>query len=248
MSTALECYREYLPAKVLRPLIRCFWSSTTSAVAAPVDRRVLPDGCIDFIFDISSGSSCAGMVVGTMTRHLLFQTRGAVHLVAVRFQPGGAAPFLGISAAELTDTKCELPADWRAERLAERLGSLQTVIGRIRLLESAFLRRLADVPPVHVGIQTAVSWIGQRQTVEVTARKLGMSRQHLTRLFRRHVGIGPKVFARVDRFQRLLSHLKGIGSPNWCSLGLNAGYYDQAHMINECRSLAGVTPVELCDR
>jgi methylphosphotriester-DNA--protein-cysteine methyltransferase len=68
------------------------------------------------------------------------------------------------------------------------------------------------------------------------------------RLFRRHVGMGPKQFARVVRMQRLRSRIKGVARPNWPSAALEAGYYDQAHMIAECRSLTGVTPTELARR
>ena len=139
MTVAQESYQELRPLKALQPYVNCFWISATPACAAPVTRRVLPDGCIDFIFDFSPGRTPEGKVVGTMTKPLMLQATGSVHLVAVRFQPGGATPFLGFAAHDVTDLQCELPEVWRALRLTDRLCDEPTLEGKIRLLESSLL-------------------------------------------------------------------------------------------------------------
>jgi AraC-like DNA-binding protein len=245
MNSQLVGYREYRPTWVLRPYVSCYWSSCEPAPLIPVERRVLPDGCIDILFDLSSDRDSRGLIVGTMTRPLLFHTSDRIQFIAVRFRPGGAVPFLRIPAAEITDSQCELPKAWHADRLAERFHAQNELSEKVRLLEAALLSRLENTLPVDHRIQSAVSMIQDGRTVEQVAKKLALSRQHLTRLFKEHVGIGAKVFARVDRFQRLLGLIKGLGRTNWASVSLDVGYYDQAHLIAECRSLAGLTPTEL---
>src|SRR5262249_10105407 len=69
-------YREYPPPDRLRPWIECFWTRELGA-AAPGTHRVLPDGCIDILFE-AAGSSAAGLfVVGMMTRPLLVSRAAA---------------------------------------------------------------------------------------------------------------------------------------------------------------------------
>lgn len=79
----------------------------------------------------------------------------------------------------------------------------------------------------------------------MVASEIGVSRQHLARLFRRHVGVRPKILARVFRMQQFAELSKRSSQPNWMSLALDAGYYDLAHMINDCRELTGLSPSEL---
>lgn len=249
MNIAQEGYQELRPPKALQPYVNCFWTSATPACATPVTHRVLPDGCIDFIFDFSPGRTPEGKVVGTMTRPLMFQTASSMYLVAVRFQPGGATPFLGLAAHDLTDLQCELPEVWRTLRLTDRLCDEPTRAGKIRLLESSLLEHLAVASPLEHRVLAAVTMIKNRQDrIEMIAGDMGLSRQHLTRLFQRHVGVGPKVFARVIRLQSLLDGIKRTASPIWAAISLESGYYDQAHMVNECRDLTGLTPTELAER
>ena len=70
MTSVSRTYREYRPVPALRPYVACYWTST--APADPSRNRVLPDGCIDILFDVSEGTFSEGTVIGTMTRPLLF--------------------------------------------------------------------------------------------------------------------------------------------------------------------------------
>jgi methylphosphotriester-DNA--protein-cysteine methyltransferase len=237
-------YREYAPAAALRPYVACYWTSTAPPRSAP--RLVLPDGCIDILFDVSPSRRPEGTIVGTMTRPLLFQPEHAVHLVAVRFRPGGAVAFLGLPADAITDDEIGLAPGWRAERIAERIQDARDDERRVRRLESALLARLAQCAPLDTRVTAAVALFeGGVAEVDAVAASVRVTRQHLVRLFRRHVGLGPKGFARVLRLQRLRSQMQRPATPDWAALALEAGYYDQSHMIAECRGLTGLTPREL---
>jgi AraC-like DNA-binding protein len=72
-----------------------------------------------------------------------------------------------------------------------------------------------------------------------------VTRQHLARRFAQLVGVSPKVFARVVRLRTLMARVRamdGTSPVNWSALALAAGYYDQAHLADEFRELAGLTP------
>src|SRR5438105_3742540 len=86
-------YREHAPPAALAPYVDRLW--TSRGPAGP--RLILPDGCIDIIVDRHSA-----FVVGAMTTAVLMPAGEDVDVVAVRFKPGGAAPFLRIDAGEVS--------------------------------------------------------------------------------------------------------------------------------------------------
>ncbi len=204
---------------------------------------------MDIIVDLSHDRFPRATIVGTMTRPFLFESEGPIRMVAVRFRPGGAIPFLGFPADEITDSQIDLASVWHDDSLVERIWEAGGGERKTRQLESALLGRLQSSPHPDRRVQAAVTILQRRgQSIETAAARVALSRQHLGRLFRRHVGVGPKEFARVVRMQRLLSRLRAATETDWPATALDAGYYDQAHMIAECRSLTGSTPTQLGGR
>jgi transcriptional regulator GlxA family with amidase domain len=77
------------------------------------------------------------------------------------------------------------------------------------------------------------------------ARALGMSRKHLNTLFRDHVGMSPKGYAGLVRFDRLTQRLWCSPNPSWADLALASGFADQAHLAREVRRFSGLSPTGL---
>lgn len=217
-------YREIAPSPRLAPWVECFWTRGDEPPAGRV--RVLPDGCADLVFELRNG---AALAVGTMTRPLVFESHEPAEYLGVRFRPGRAAAFLRIPLAEITDARVSLRELWR--EVPERV--------TIPALEEALLQRLAPErdPRVDAAVDRIVRGAAR---VDEVAREIGISRQHLARQFRHHVGMSPKTFARVMRFRRLLSSLRP--NPDWADVAAQHGYCDQAHLIDDFRELAGETP------
>ena len=78
-------------------------------------------------------------------------------------------------------------------------------------------------------------------TVEALADRVGVTRQHLAVQFRQHVGLSPKVFARICRFRRALDLLRG-GPRDLAALAADCGYFDQSHLIRDFRDFADAPP------
>lgn len=246
-------YREHRPSAALRSFVSCFWTRVTRGGS---EIRVLPDGAIDILFDLAPESlRDRSWVVGTMTRPLLVTspTSTTSDFIGVRFRPGAAHVVLSLPAHELTDRRihldgtCPWTSGW-----ADRLGEVTDVGGRVRLLDRLLCSRIAGVPPPDPRVLTAVRGIAAsrgRASVESMSRRLGLSRQQLTRLFDRHLGIGVKTFARVVRMQGLLRALPRDRPepalerrPDWARLAIDFGFCDQAHMGAEFKALTGLTP------
>jgi AraC-like DNA-binding protein len=115
-----------------------------------------------------------------------------------------------------------------AELLARAIRPLQ------RRAEIAFaVERLASAP--------------QDYSIAMLSEHVGLSARRFTRLFTLEVGLTPKLYARVERFQRVLREMDAPAG-DWSDIAQRCGYFDQSHLIRECRSLSGFTPGELVER
>jgi AraC-like DNA-binding protein len=216
-------YREIPPTAALRPWVECFWTRGDDGAAG--EQRVLPDGCADLVFDLTAGD---GMVVGTMTKPLVLPPSGRSDFFGVRFRPGRAAAFLRIPLAEITDARVPLADVWSNWKGEPSLDAL----------ESELIRRVR--PDRDRRVDAAVAQLASGARVDAVARAVGLSRQHLARQFLHHVGISPKTFARVMRFQRVIE--SADRHADWADVAARHGYYDQSHLIADFRDLAGATP------
>ncbi len=116
---------------------------------------------------------------------------------------------------------------------------------QVRTLDAALVRRLDCAEPADFRLRRAVRALrGGAPQVARVARDLDLSPRQLQRLFEERVGIGPKALARVFRLSRALA-LHGAGGGSWAAIAVDAGYADQAHLVRECRALAGVAPTAL---
>jgi methylphosphotriester-DNA--protein-cysteine methyltransferase len=78
--------------------------------------------------------------------------------------------------------------------------------------------------------------------IRALAAELGVTRQHLARSFARHVGLSPKMLARIIRARGVVARARGATDVDWVSVALDAGYYDQSHLIAEVKELTGLPP------
>ena len=103
---SIRC-REYIPSKYLQPYISCYWTMTSEVeLENPILHRVVPDGCVDIIFDLNAHSyreACS--IVGTMTKPIFAELKDRVDYVAIRFLPGGFLHFFDSSMRNFADGK-----------------------------------------------------------------------------------------------------------------------------------------------
>jgi AraC-like DNA-binding protein len=174
--------------------------------------------------------------------------------VGAYFRPGCASRFFDIPISDLADAAVAVGDIWgtRGLPLSSELADLNEA-ARINRVESILLARLRhrrqqtgalDVE----GLAASVLRRAGRVTVEGMARSAGVSRQHLSRAFRERIGIGPKLYSRLARFQSVLAHAGARAKIDWARVALDLGFADQSHMIAECRQFSGLTPQSLADR
>ncbi|MTV38884.1 helix-turn-helix transcriptional regulator [Duganella radicis] len=238
-------YREYAPHPALAPYLACVWAARAPGGAHK--HRVLPDNCVDILWQ-DGGQE--GFAVGMMSSAILVASERPVRTLAVRFKPGMAGLFLATPLHVLTDQRAEIDQLWGrsdADRLADALWTSEAPErARLAIIERELLRRLrAARPDGGALVRQALALLdgsGGEVRVEALAARLGVSRQHLAAQFREHVGLPPKLYARICRFRRATAALDAGGAPDWAQLALECGYFDQSHLIHDFQQLAGSTP------
>lgn len=257
-------YRETPPPPALRPFVRTYWTlSGPGAGSAP--QPVLPDGSSELIVHrarpfrrhtVERGNERQSplLFVGQMRAPVILEPDGAAEVVAIRFRPHGAFALLGCPQDRLADEIADVPGlglPWLTAAV-RRAEEAPTAAAAIDELEGALLRRLNARPPrgdERVGAALdLITRAGGDVRVESAAAFAGTSRRHLERLFVEQIGVGPKVFARLLRFQAAAARL--VAEPNvpLAAVSGDSGYFDQSHMIHDFLTFAGSSPAELRQR
>ncbi len=246
MVKAPATYREYLPAPPLGEFVECLWTRGAASAPPADSHRVLPDGCMDIVFQIEVKARGWARVVGTMSRPLDVSAQPHSRFVGVRFRPGKARLFLDFRAQDLTDLQADLAHFWgrAGTELLAAMGESHSPRHAVALAERALRARIPQrngEPRVAGAVATILNSRGAH-SVETLAREAGISRQHLNNSFRDWVGVSPKFFSRVIRFRFLLELLATRRPVHWAELALEAGYFDQAHLIAEFREFSDQSP------
>jgi AraC-like DNA-binding protein len=166
-------------------------------------------------------------------------------IMGVEFQQAGAAALFGFPAYELTAAHVGL-ADLcgrEATQLHEQLVAAPSANVRFRLLEAWLMPRAAARMRRCLPIVQALSLL-EHLPVSAVASQLAMSPKRLIHSFRAEVGLTPKLYCRVQRFERMLRAIAQSAEVNWAVVGNQYGYYDQAHLAHEFRHFSGYTPGE----
>ncbi|MFC9185787.1 AraC family transcriptional regulator [Streptomyces cyaneofuscatus] len=202
--------------------------------------------------DGSSVTRFGSVAGGLMCRSVAIHHDGRQHGVQVSLTPLGARAVYGMPAAALAHRLVpldELLGALGAE-LADRLRAAPTWAARFALLDELLLRAVGrgDGDPLsRVRPEVAEAWrrlVAAQGRVQVgaVATELGWSRRYLTERFRGEVGLSPKTFARVLRFEHAHDLATAHDPLPWADVATVSGYADQAHLVRDWREFTGRSP------
>jgi AraC-like DNA-binding protein len=247
------------PPAALADWVLAFWEMRVPDLKTPARVRILPNTCVDLVLYVSEASRGEGLaaivapphrsyVVGSTLRSFIVQSVGWRHVIGASLRPAAVEPLLGLPSAVIGESVALLHdvLGRRADAIEDRVFSGPP--------ETA-LRRLADVLLGWHGTFDAPDLVAHRAEslvrdahgrtrIDSLAGDLNISARRLERHFLAQVGITPKLFSRLVRFDRAVRDLASRGTTSWSQFALAHGYTDQAHFINEFREFAGVTPTE----
>lgn len=255
-------YFERQPGAALRPWVRALWYARGLDFAHRRE-RILPTGraqvivnlARDFVVDCPEGrpesTMAPGLLVGQRSACEVIDTADLADLIGIVFEPGALPVFLGDAADRVTNGYVALEDVCRGTGgLRDRLRETEGAEARLALLE-AFLRERIEArmergrDAVHPVVRFALEELRRTSAVarvRDVARSTGWSERRFSQVFREEVGFAPKVWCRIQRFQRVVGELQRGASVEWAELALACGFYDQAHLANEFRAFAGMPP------
>jgi AraC-like DNA-binding protein len=258
-------YLEKPPSPSLSGFIYSLWY-TCAPVVSHERERVLPNGTVQIILSLGtdaltdcgadSGEESLGIcrampaaiLVGARGRYDVIHMRDMAELMGVVFRPGGVGPWLRQPADSFFEQSIALDGVWNGRDVRSRLQEANTPAQKLStfdqiLCESLRGRDIRRRPLVRSALMEL-----RQKTVRQTAQSLGISERRLLQIFNEDVGLSPKLWSRVHRFQRAVHALHSGQAIRWERLALACGYYDQPHFSKDFHSFSGIDPTTYCER
>ena len=252
-------YSIYKPNNCLSDFVKYYWQLEVNSNSQTVHtERVIPSGELQMIFHYRTPfrevnkhnqnliqPQC--LICGQQTEYKDITTSpGSVGMLAVVFYPYALRAFFPNPVSEFTNQSISLNNFFQAEtkELQEHIIEANSVYSRILLIEN-FLLNTLSIPSSFSIVREAVNIITKvngQLAVSKTAGKLNISKRQLERIFLANVGISPKKFGRIVRFNNSIKLFKKVEPLT--ILAYEAGYFDQSHLVHDFREFSGLSPKE----
>ena len=253
-------YTSRPPVGRLRGIVDRLWHvEDAGAWSAP--ETICPDGRTEIVLHLADpmcervGDAARPqpryLLVGQMAAPIMVVPTGRVAMVGARLEPGALYRLMHIPQQRLAGQVHDLEAVWSGwtRRAVAQVGEVEGAPERLVALERALESLIPAGSPEGSGrfLDVAVQRLqasGGTASIERLAHQAGISRRQFERRFLEHVGLPPRLFGRLVRFQRAFH---ALGTESGASIAARCGYADQAHLVREIRRFSGQTPTLLAE-
>ncbi|MCU1221505.1 MAG: transcriptional regulator, AraC family [Candidatus Angelobacter sp.] len=254
-------YLTHIPPPPLSNFVDLFWFYDGFPEQAHTKERLMPDGSIELvinlkedearIYDRQNLDKCnrlpGALICGPHSSFFVIDTAQQDSVMGVHFKPGGAFPFFKMPAAELHNLHVSLEDLWGHEAglLRQRLLEARTPEKKFQVLEGCLLAQALRPLERHRAVDCALGLFRNIHTAPAIADlagHIGISSRRFIQLFSNQVGLTPKLFSRVRRFQRVLQEIRTGAEFSWADIAASCGYFDQAHFIHDFKEFSGINP------
>jgi AraC-like DNA-binding protein len=229
--------------------------------------RFLPDGNTEIIMDFNDGpqyiydnetlkeiQACHHVwASGVRTEYISIPSGKQAAMFVVSFRKGMAYPFFPLPMNEMSDRVVDADLLWGRDfaHLREHLLEIRDIDLKFAAAESFLLKHFQRRFTLNPAVEHALAEIIRRPDQINLARlnqNIGYSQKHFIDMFKRQVGITPKAYLKIIRFQKAITEIEQRKAVNWTDISLDCGFYDQAHFINDFKFFSGFTPEEYVRR
>lgn len=249
------------PSSSLRNIVRHYLILSNDACASP-DFRVFSDGSPGIVFhrkqrfkqkkekdgNFSIQPEC--FIYGQITQFNTMSAIGEFDMLIVVLQPAALFKLFAIPAFEVNNETIPFAelAGHAGRVLVEKVQSVSGNDETIAAIEDFLMKRLFESSHNDLIVSQSLQQIyvqkGRNSLAEML-KLIPATERQLERKFREHIGLSPKKFAAIVRFQYSLKKLKEIApTANLTDVSYDCGYYDQSHLNNSFKKFTGLTPVE----
>lgn len=252
-----DSYMEFEPCDALKPYIRCFWGTkkpyvqmdeTTSATGL-----VIPDTCMDVIFDINYSknkinSGFCGISDTTFQTDNSINSQMLISTFAIRFYAWTAYLF---SEESMKDVKnMYINAEYYFSNLKREMEYLlfevTDIKERIAVAEKYLLAHIYLERENHIVMEAVSAILQNKGNIKIMQleKEIHTSSRQMERLFKEHIGISPKRFSLLIRYQYLWSNIVNKNNLDILDEVYEFGYTDQAHLLKDFKNFHTMTPLE----
>jgi AraC-like DNA-binding protein len=239
-------FQYYCPQKPLSEFARFFWYWRGHTVTYSKE-RILPFGTAGVVINLGTYKA---VISGPQSQSFIIERTAVDELLGIHFNLGGAFPFLGFPCGELHNLNLTLAELWGERKSAELLSLLfhaSTAEMKFQILEKWLIRVATRPLKHHPAVSFALKEF-QRDPAMLKcgemAERVGLSQRRFIQIFRDEVGLTPKLFCRVQRFQEVIKAIGMRDTVDWLDLALDCGYFDQSHFIHDFQEFSSLTPSE----
>jgi AraC-like DNA-binding protein len=252
------------PAFPLRPYVRYYYG-LTCAIGGVEQLQPVParsPQIIEFMFGtpyrvqrLHLGTTEVAhsiALVGAKThRHVNLLLTGKVDAFTVAFEPAGFVSLFSMPAEDLTDADVDATSALgrTMDDLWQRLAQAGSFSSRVAVADVFFSARCPDflAPSAIRRAARIMQACNGAVRIDGLAKRLDMSTRQFQRRFRSDIGITPRLYARIVRFEAALRRKAAARQPPWTEVAHSLGYFDQMHMIHDFKQLSGNTPTGIAD-
>ena len=243
-------YLEIKPDINLASYIDAYYTLETSPLFQPVSRRVFADGCSEIFINLGESKPVINYTIilkpgnvyfgGTMTASNVVNSVPNSRFLGIRFKPSGFSAFYNLPLDKVVNEIIEFP-DNELYALAEIDDLIAQRLDQF-FLQKLVSRKYETITPITQSIENRQGLI----SVGYVAQKHNMSLRTLERVFSKTIGISPKEFINIIRFQHAAKKIQQAHSElKILQVATDMGYYDHAHFTREFKKYSGLTPSEL---
>ncbi|HMQ47098.1 MAG TPA: helix-turn-helix domain-containing protein [Saprospiraceae bacterium] len=225
--------------------------------------RLLPEGDVQLIFDLTDRpkpifdnhslkeiQSCRkAWFSGFRTIPITIPSGKEDEMLIVQFRKGKAHAFLKTPMHALLNSvvDAEQVLQTTILQIWETLMEMPTPALKFHALEQELLQNYAahlhENPFVDFAVAKILAFPNQ-SSIRAIADKAGYSQKHIIKLFKEQVGVTPKTFLKVIRFQKAIQQIEQKQTIDWSAVTYDCGFYDQSHFIADFKAFSGLTPTE----
>ncbi len=229
--------------------------------------RFLPDGNTEIIIELTGRPQyiydnqtlrekqvCKkAWASGVRTEYISIPSGKETAMLVICFKKGMAYPFFPFPMDEMTDRVVNTDLIWGAEfeMLREQLLEEKEAEIRFTITENFLTDHYLSKVEVNRCVTYAVDRIvSQPDQISLGSLydRIGYSRKHFTGMFKSHIGVTPKAYAKILRFQKAIAEIEANEKINWAAIAHDSGFYDQAHFIHDFKYFSGFTPKDYLNR
>jgi AraC-like DNA-binding protein len=248
-------FNRIAPELNLTGLVDCFWTASGSD-REPCRVKIIPDGFTEIIFHFADPYrirledswelQTRSLLAGQITKHFFLENTGASEILGVKLKPTTISKFFKIPMRDLTDKVVDLltalPQWTTIEQLIYQARSHEERISLISRNLAEVERKENEMTPIDKAVAAIFEKKGMLRVNEI-AEEVNLGERQLENLFREHVGVSPKLFSRIVRFNYIFEVVRN-NRMSWCDLAYEAAYYDQSHFIRNFKDFTGENPAD----